>query len=265
MSKPKKSLAIIGGRISKTNDGLFVHVSFGKIVEAFAKRYRFIYLCSPLNTDESSIEDYLLPDNIILIPQPNWKSTIDSLKHLSAIKTSYQKAISLADHVFIRGNPVAATLALYKYCAKYNRPVCHWLVGNPMALLQSHSRSSFIKNILGQLFIWQWEKKLILGRFLANGTFICNGQEIANRYRSAKTYTIISTTLTKNDFFEREDTCQGETLTLLCLCFIRPEKGVEYLIEALHFIQSEKSINLILAGSRVRYPEYQTQLDTLIK
>lgn len=265
MSKPKKSLAIIGGRVSRTKNALFVHVSFGKIVAAFAKRYHRIYLCSPLNTNASSIEDYLLPDNVTLIPQPCWNTTVDSLKHLPGIKNSYKEAISVADHIFIRGNPVAATLALYKYCVQYDKPVCHWLVGNPMALLQSHNRNSMIKNTAGKLFIWQWEKKLLLGRYLAKGTFICNGQELADRYPTPKTFATVSTSLTKNDFFERKDTCQSEAITLLSLCFIRPEKGIEYLIKALSKIQSEKKVNLILAGSRDRYPEYQAKLNFLVK
>lgn len=259
------ALAIIGGRVSELDGKIFAHVSFGKIVEAFSSRYDHIYLSSPLKPYHSSEEDYQLPDNVTLFEQPNWKSTADSLRHLDGIKASYRQSITAADHIFIRGNPVAATTTLYSYCARYKKPVCHWLVGNPMSLLKSHKRSNFLKDAMGKLFVWQWERKLCKGRAIANGAFVCNGNEIAERYPSPRTFTTISTTLSHDDFFEREDTCQGDTINILCLCFIRPEKGVEYLIEAFSKLQVEgKKIKLLLAGSRDRYLAYQQKLDSLV-
>ena len=259
------TLAIIGGRIVVNEDKLFANVSFGKVVEAFAKRYKHIYLSSPLKTEVAVTDDYLLPYNVTLIPQPNWKTTVDSLWHLAKIKKSYKNVIVAADHVFVRGNPVAATSALYHYCAQNCKPVCHWLVGNPMALLQSHKRGSFIIDTLGKLYVWQWERELLRGRMIANGAFLCNGQELADRYPTSKTYVTVSTTLTQDDFFEREDTCTSGMVTLLCLCYMRPEKGIEYLIEAFSNVCANKQVNLLLAGSRDRYVGYQLKLDDLIR
>ena len=207
----------------------------------------------------------MLPTNITFIPQPNWKTTLDSIRYLSKIKTSYKKVINAADHIFVRGNPVAATSFLYRYCAQNKKPVCHWLVGNPMVLLHSHKHREFIIDLIGKLYIWQWEKKLLRGRSIANGAFLCNGQELADRYPTTKTYTIVSTTLSKDDFFKREDTCTGNEINLLSLCYIRPEKGIEYLIEALAYIRVHQRVNLLLAGSRDRYPKYQIRLDSLVK
>lgn len=264
MLQETKTLAIIGGRVASENGKLFAHVSFGKIVEAFAKQYDHIYLSSPLRPDISSEEDYQLPSNLTLSPQPNWISTLDSIKYLSKIKESYKQVIVSADHVFVRGNPVAATSFLYHCCVQANKPVCHWLVGNPMVLLKSHKRDHVLKNIIGRLYIWQWEKQLMHGRSIANGSFICNGQELADRYPTPRTYSTISTTLTDKDFFEREDTCTGNAITLLSLCYVRPEKGIEYLIEALSKLQVNKDVKLLIAGSRDKYPEYQSRLDNLV-
>jgi glycosyltransferase involved in cell wall biosynthesis len=200
-----------------------------------------------------------------LIPQPDWKTTIDSFKYLSKIKSSYKSAIRKSDHVFIRGNPVAATFSLYKECARHCRPVCHWIVGNPMVLLRSHKRDGIVKDSLGRLYIWQWEKKLIFGRRISNGTLLCNGQELADRYTSDKTFVTISTTLTDDDFYYRQDTCGNDVINLLCLCYVRPEKGIEYLIEALGHLQTNQPINLLIAGSRDRYANYQSKLDGLIQ
>lgn len=260
------ALAVIGGRVGTRDNKVYAHVSFGKIIEEFSLNYKHIYLSCPVTSDISSEQDYLLPSNVSLCPQPNWSNTLNSIFHLREIKSSYHEAIKKSDHVFIRGNPVAATTSLYKYCLNFDKPVCHWLVGNPMALLNSHKRSNKLKDTIGKLFIWKWEKELLRGRAATGGSFICNGNEIAERYATEKTIATVSTTLNNNDFYERVDTCQGDTIKILCLCYIRPEKGVEYLIEAFaKIISTHSKVKLILAGSRDRYPAYQQKLDFLIE
>lgn len=260
-----KKLAIIGGRASIYEGRALAHSAFGKIVEALAPEYDTVYLSCPVRTTPTAAEDHHLPDNVVLVPQPDWTSTLDSLKHIPAIRRSYRQAVGWADAVFIRGNPVAATGYLYRIIAEQNKPVCHWLVGNPVELLKSHKRSTRLKDALSGLYTRLWERALIHGRARANGSFLCNGQELADRYTSPKTRAIVSTTLTLEDFHWRDDTCQRDTVTLLCLCYIRPEKGIEYLIEALSNLDLERPFTLLLAGSRDRYPEYQSRLDALIE
>lgn len=257
-------LGIIGGRVSYREGKLYAHFSFGKIVEAFAERFSHICLSSPLAPEASSQEDYKLPDNLTLYPQPNWLTTMGSVKHIRGIKTSYKNVVQESDFVFVRGNPVAETSTLYKLCTQYQKPVCHWLVGNSMELLKSHKRSNFLMDNLGRLYIWGWERQLIRGRKRAAGSFICNGQELANRYSSPKTITTVSTTLSAEDLYERDDTCQDETIRILTLCFVRPEKGIEYLIDAVSRVSKKKKrVKLIVAGSRDRYAAYQQKLDSL--
>jgi glycosyltransferase involved in cell wall biosynthesis len=265
MGKRCEKLAIIGGRASQINDKLVASASFGKIVEEFSKQYSHIYLSSPFKVLAALEEDYPLPANITMVPQPDWNTAIDSIKYIPKIRHSYKIAINHADHVFIRGNPVPATEFLYKYCARNRKPVCHWVVGNPMALLNSHKRDGFLKDTLGKLYIRFWEKRLLRGRHRVNGTLLCNGKELAERYKSSKTYAIVSTTLTKKDYYIREDTCGGQMITLLCLCYVRPEKGLEYLIEAIKDLKSRKKIMLLIAGSRERYLNYQNRLNEMVR
>jgi glycosyltransferase involved in cell wall biosynthesis len=170
--------------------------------------------------------------------------------------------------VLVRGNPVAATSDFYKLCAKHNKPVGHWLVGNPMALLQSHKRGSSVSTLLGKAYIWMWERQLLRGRKIAKGSLICNGNEIAKRYPTKKTHVTVSTTLIPGDFSKRDDTCCGNEIKILSVCYIRPEKGIEYLIEAFAKLKSSRAhatpIKLVLVGERERYSDYQTKLDRLI-
>lgn len=259
------SLALIGGRVFAGNGVPQANFSFGKIVNAFAKRYRVIHLSAPLSASPDESFDCMLDDNVVLLSQPDWHSTLDSLRHLGAIRRSYKAAITQSDHVFIRGNPVAATKSLYRYCRDYQKPVCHWIVGNPAALLQTHKRHSHLYDKLSRVYIQMWEKSLLQGREAANGTLICNGSELAERYQTRKTHSIVSTTLSESDFSFRHDTCQHHVIQLACTCYVRPEKGVEYLIEALSMLDEAVPLKLVVAGQRGRYPHYQEKLDALVR
>ena len=263
------SLGIIGGRVSYKNGDLYALNSFAKVVEALAKKYKHIYLSSRLRETHDIEDDYPLPKNITLVEQPNWLTTLDSLKYTRKIRTSYHETIRLSDHIFVRGNPVASTKALYQYCVEYRKPVCHWLVGNPYVLLGSHKRGSLFSTLAGKTYVRAWERRLVNGRRKANGSFVCNGSELAQRYLSPKTFTTVSTSLGAADFSERADTCHGDTITILTLCYMRPEKGIEHLINAFAILKERRkdlgNLKLRLAGGRDAYPLYQAKLDDLVE
>jgi glycosyltransferase involved in cell wall biosynthesis len=103
-----------------------------------------------------------------------------------------------------------------------------------------------------------------LGRWLVNGTFMCNGDELANIYRSPQTLTVVSSALNEDEFFEREDTCQADKIRILFIGFIRPEKGVEYLIEAVSELRKKRPWELILVGSGDQFSIYGKKLDSII-
>jgi glycosyltransferase involved in cell wall biosynthesis len=53
-------------------------------------------------------------------------------------------------------------------------------------------------------------------------------------------------------------------LRILTVAYIRPEKGIEYLLEAMSQLKTDRPVHLDLVGSRDRYPAYQAKLDHLI-
>lgn len=262
-------LGIIGGRVSIRGNQRYAISSFAKVVTAFSNRFEQISLSSRVSETFNNEDDYPLPDNVNLYSQPNWLSTLDSLRYRESIIKSYRNVIRESDYIFIRGNPVAATKELYRLCYKYDRKICHWLVGDPMTVINSQPRSNVLIDSLGKLYIWGWEKRLLAGRMKTNSALLCNGEALAKKFHTEKTYITVSTSLTKDDFYDRDDTCETEEIRILTLCYIRPEKGIEYLIEAFAALSRNygdgQSLKLLLAGPRDRYLEYQKKLDHLVE
>jgi glycosyltransferase involved in cell wall biosynthesis len=81
---------------------------------------------------------------------------------------------------------------------------------------------------------------------------LINGSDLTRRFghRHASAETVISSTLEEDDFFERDDTCQGETVTVLYTGMLRPAKRVETLIDAIAILVREgRSVGLRIVGT----------------
>ncbi len=262
------TLAVLYGCSAVEEDGrIFTHVSFGRIVEELAGRFGRIRLCVPTVDRRGPAQDYGLPANVELVPLETGSTALANALAPGKIVPAYGRAMDGADAIFVRGVMIGAIRQLYNLAAQRNIPVVHWMVGNPMALLRSHRRYGWLRDTVGKLFVRWWEHNLKLGhRRTGNlSALLCNGSEIARRFPGCNTKVVVSTTLVDDDFHFRHDTCQDNPITVLSLCFIRPEKGIEYLIRAFANLQTTRPAELVLVGGRDRYPSYQRKLDNLVE
>jgi glycosyltransferase involved in cell wall biosynthesis len=99
-----------------------------------------------------------------------------------------------------------------------------------------------------------------LGRWATNGVLICNGREVARAHASPRTVEIVSSTIRESEFFSRTDTCQGPVVRILFVGFLRPEKGVEYLLDAISQLNADVPWELEIVGPRA-FPDYCEKLD----
>lgn len=254
-----------GASVAEEGGSLFTHASFGRIVHEFSNRAYRVNLCVGKVNLRASSHDYLLPDNVSLTPIPLISTAFSGYLKSREVENVIRKAISQSDAIFVRGVLIPAVDAIYDECVVQNKPICHWLVGNPMALLQSHRRYGWLMDTVGKIFVKWWERELHRGHSRARAAYLCNGEEIAKRHPSPRCHITVSTSITKDSFFYREDTCIRDSVRILCLSYIRPEKGIEYLIEAFAQLSACRPKELVLVGSRDRYPAYQKKLDRLIE
>jgi len=245
--------------------GLYIQLDFGRVIDRLAKRYEKVYLCAPVKKGKpNQSRDYRLKaENIEIVAQPFHLRTISSLKHCWGISSAYARLFRKSDVIFLRGMIPFVCMA-YLWAVVFRKKACHWIVTNPIALLKSHRRAGRFLDALSILYAWQDRLFTKLGRALTGGSFICNGEELGKIYKSARTAVTISSTIRDDEIFEREDSCNSNTLRILFIGFVRPEKGLEYLLEAVSRVKIDKPWELTIVGSWNGFDYYHRKLERII-
>lgn len=261
-----RNLGIVSSlRIAQTIDGLHTTSSFGRVVDELAKYCDRITICGPILHASPGAEDdhKITAPNVSLIPTPVYTSTMNSLRHSFGIASAYRKLCRQCDLVLVRGFcPMIG--ALYGSAWRRRRAVCHWIVGDPIALLKSHKRAGSLVNTASLLYARLDRSVIRFGRWLTSGAFICNGQAAASAYVSPRTITTVSSAIRECEVFPREDTCHGDTIRFVFVGYARPEKGIEYLLEAMSQVRLARPWSLEIIGPTDRFDAYEASLRTRI-
>ncbi|MGD0908926.1 MAG: glycosyltransferase family 4 protein [Candidatus Acidiferrales bacterium] len=248
------------------NEGeIYMQAASGRVADALAKHYEKVYICTRVRygSPPAPADSPLGAPNLELIAQPFWNSTAGSLPHFFGIARSYFRTCRRVDVLFVRGM-CPYILALYVCAFLFRRPICHWIVGDPVSVLGSGPRRGLLFDTLGLLYALQDRMFSRLGRWLTGGAFICNGRELARVYTSPRTSATVSSTVKESEFFSRFDTCQGEPIRILFVGYIRPEKGIEYLLEAVSSLKTVTRWDLEIVGPADDFPEYRRRLDEIV-
>jgi len=233
----------------------------GRVAEALATHFERVYVCARVihGPPPAPFDFPLNAPNFELVAQPFWGTTLGSLFHFWGIAQAYVRTCRRVDVLLVRGMcPYAAVL--YLSAMAFRQPICHWIVGDPIALLQTGTRNGPVQDLFALLYALQDRFFTRLGRWLTNGALICNGRELARAYASPRTIEIVSSTIRESEFFPRIDTCQDSIVRILFVGFIRPEKGIEYLLEAVSLLKTSVAWELEIVGPR-DFPAYSEKLD----
>ncbi|MEW6252699.1 MAG: glycosyltransferase family 4 protein [Planctomycetota bacterium] len=249
--------------ISRCGGDLYIHFSWGRVIDRLAARYERVLLCAPtLDGPPQHARDYRIrATNLELIPAPYYSSMIQSLPHMLGIIRAYARICRRADRLFVRGlMPYVA--ALYTFSYWHGLSPCHWVIGNSLELVKDR-RCSLLKRAGYLLYGWQDRLAMRLGRRLTCGAFLCNGTELAAAYASPRTTATVSSSITDEEFYERADTCQGPVVRILFVGFPRPEKGLRYLLEAFALLKLDRPVELVIVGAWELFPAHRAELDAL--
>jgi glycosyltransferase involved in cell wall biosynthesis len=240
---------------------IFMQAASGRVAEALAMHFEKVYVCARVayGAPPAPFDAPLNAPNLELVAQPFWGTTAESLIHFFGIARAYLQTCRRADVLFVRGgSPYAAIL--YFYAAILRKPICHWIVSDPVTLLRTHTRRGPVWDTFALLYALHDRLVTRLGRWLTNGALICNGREVARAHASPRTVEVVSSTIRENEFFSRTDTCQDSIVRILFVGFIRPEKGIEYLLEAVSLLKTSVPWELEIVGPRA-FPAYSEKLD----
>ena len=243
---------------------IFMQAASGRVADSLATHFEKLLICTRVvyGPPPAPTDSPLEAPNLELIPQPFWGTTLGSLPHFFGIFRAYMRTCRKSDLVFVRGMcPYIAVLYLCAFA--FRRSVCHWIVGNPVALLRTSTRRGRILDRFALLYALQDRILSRVGRWLTDGIFLCNGHELAEAYRSPHTVATVSSANREDEFTHRYDTCQGPTIRILFVGYIRPEKGIEYLLDAVSQLMTPQPWELYIVGPS-DFPLYRRQLDAIV-
>ena len=251
-------------RVYRREDRLAMHMSTGRVVDAVACHFAGLVLCAP-EGDLATVGPTDVPlatENVTLVPQPCYASTMEALKHVVGITRVYLRLCRRCRVILVRGMcPFIAMFYLLAWL--HGCRVCHWIIGDPIAMLRVSRRHGRIKDTIGLLYAWQDRLATRVGRWLTGGSFVCNGQELGNAFRSPRTVVTASSTITEDEIYVREDTCTTDPIRILFVGYLRPEKGVQYLLQALHHLTTQRPWYLTLIGPSWS-AEYRRELEEIV-
>ena len=244
--------------------GTYMQAASGRVADALAGHYEKLLICARVvyGPPPAPSDLPLESPNLELVPQPYWGTSLSALPHFFAIFRAYLRTCRESDMIFVRGMcPYIG--ALYLCAFALQRPVCHWVVGNPVALLRTSTRRGKLLDLFALLYALQDRIQSRVGRWLTDGVFLCNGRELADAYRSPRTVATVSSAIRESEFLPRSDTCQGPTIRILFVGYIRPEKGIEYLLDAVSRLTILQPWELYIVGPS-DFPVYRRQLDAIV-
>jgi len=149
--------------------------------------------------------------------------------------------------------PAPITSLITKYSIRFNRP---------FALLVASNLATSSPRLLMSRGIKRMAFKLAID-FLLNQEYKCAqnaslvyayGEELANYFDKwcPNVKPMRTAHISLKDISPREDTCAGKTIQLLRVCWLIPNKGLEYLFEAIYLLRKEGlTVQLKIVGKEM--------------
>lgn len=228
---------------------LMVPGYLGVFLDSLAHEFEQIvcFMHSPLPS-EAGMQDYVIKaDNVSLVDLGVHNSTFMRALNAGRIAGRVKNEIAQLDYMLIRG-PTPLMSALGMMCRKLNVPVSMMLVGD---YLEGLAAAKTMHPLKRRLLKFYYEKnKRQQDALLGEEPVFANSQKLFEEYdaKAENAVLIRTTTLSRHDFYQRPDTCGGETLQLLFTGRIDPTKGIEDIFQAVSLFKTDRKVVVNLVG-----------------
>jgi len=260
------TLGVGGNFVTRRQDSWYTNHSFGRVVTELATRVAEVR-CFCFQAPPQSVPhcDYRLAEsNVSVHVGPMWATTLQALSRPGSLFSHYRQLARSCDALFLRGSLPALWVVHFTRWAR-TKPVVHWVVGDPVALMLGEDRGyGSALTWLGVLYARLDRLLTRVGIRISKAHVVANGAELARIFASSRTHEVVSSTISDEDFTERPDTCGGPTIRILFVGIVRPEKGIEHLVRALPLLKVDRPVELSLIGSWTQFPHERQRLLRII-
>jgi len=251
--------------IVKNNDKLYIPSYLGVFLASLSSQVSHLNLImhEASGNDILACDFELQKDNVtwynLGLKSPAWHRAIFHKKILKSIL----KKIQGVDVLLIR-SPSPLAPYFYKYFPR--KKICFMIVGDYNESVKNSNPKNF-KSIITLFYLifnnWLFKRQISKTKTLVNS------QELFNKYQylAFKIEQIKTTTLSRNDFFERHNTCQNNVINLIFTGRIDLQKGLVELVTATSYlIKRNRNVvcNIVGWESNINNP-VQKELVSLAK
>ncbi|MDU6482019.1 MAG: glycosyltransferase [Paeniclostridium sordellii] len=247
------------------NGDYYCNGAFGRYVEELSKEYEFINLCVPVNKASSvALGDYKITSKNILIQEmPDYKNVIGSIKYMyKSLRKLMKFAKEWEENVYIRW-PSPYSYMVFLIAKHKNLKTIVHIVGDSRSVVEGGSKyRGFIKHIA---ISYAKFEDFLLKKIMKKSINIANGTGMRRIYSgmNINVNEIRTSTILNKDIYEREkNISKNKDIKILYVGYLRQEKGISYLLEAINILKSkiDKPITLTIVGDG----EERTNLENLV-
>lgn len=232
----KNLVVYYGTRLKKQNENYYCNGAFGRYIDEIATRYEKVFLVMPtfyIDGKERINEYQIKSKNVIFQEIIGYSGYIDALKKSRLIKRQINKyAESWRGVVYIRW-PVPFFGYVHRTALKRKLPQCFHLVGDSKAVVSEGSKYSGIKKYLAikyaDLITSRLQKIINKTPTLVNG----NGLRRLYENNNQNIREIRTSTFRESEIIKTVKEFDKERINLLYVGYLRHEKGLIYLLEAI--------------------------------
>lgn len=259
-----QELIVYYGTVLKKYKGeYYCNGAFGRYIDELSKKLEKVYLILPTeNIKESTgINEYKIKANNIVIQElPFYKGYISALKNRKIIKRSIKEYSKVwKSPIYIRW-PVPFFSFVFKLSKRKNLHTVFHLVGDPLSIVSGGVKYKGILKVLAVLFA-QYNSTLIKNIIKKTPTLV-NGNGLRRLYdvNNPKIKEIRTSTFQEKEIVSNKKIFGKNSVNILYVGYLRHEKGVLYLLEALRYlININENIYLTIVGTG----EMENELITL--
>jgi glycosyltransferase involved in cell wall biosynthesis len=224
----------------------YSHRPFGKYIGEISKRVEKVLLFVPVTQTNRKQKGYCMNFlNMEIIHLPYFTSYLSAVKIFLPFKEVFKRHIGKIDILWIR-YPSPFTVYVSNLARQKNKKFFFEVTGDPFEVARKGTKYKGIFRVVALLYLKV--EQTLMRNALRNTLVFTRGQELCRKYSryTYKTVKTTGTTLSDENFFYREDTCQCEGETrVLYVGFLRHEKGLHYLLQSLKILR-EKKLNVRL-------------------
>lgn len=214
----------------------------GRYLQVLHERYAFeVALAAPTTSQSLAHLRYPLPTSRVTVHElPYFETFLGAVKVRAKLISRLRAFLreQRVDVLWLR-YPGAYGTVLWQEAKRMGVPVFYEIVGDPVSLL---SNSPHLPGLRKWLAVWLAQRhENTLRRHLRNTPAFAISTALAERLASdgISPAVIVVSTLMRDDFFWREDTCQQKPIQVLFVGVLRHEKSAETLIGAVARLQQQ--------------------------